>query len=166
MDFFISDLHDYDENIIMYEHRPFQSLKDMHDTIVKNCNKRVGKKDRLIIAGDIGNIDILGELNGQIYVVCGNHDNADEIREKFPNIKVFEYPIMIGGCWISHEPIGYMPPECPYLNIHGHLHRFIYGMEDRTWKGGNRYFNVSAERINYTPITLEEIGEIMEYKKI
>ena len=60
---------------------------------------------------------------------------------------------MVNGLWLSHEPITFMPKECPYLNIHGHLHSLIYGTEDRTWKGGNRYFNVSVERINYTPIS-------------
>ena len=73
---------------------------------------------------------------------------------------------MVNGLWLSHEPITFMPKECPYLNIHGHLHSLIYGTEDRTWKGGNRYFNVSVERINYTPISLEEITNLLKYHSI
>ena len=71
---------------------------------------------------------------------------------------------MVDSMWLSHEPIGYMPPEIPYINIHGHLHRFDYGLVGRTWGEGNRYFNVSVEKINYTPISSDEIISAIKYR--
>lgn len=169
MDYFISDLHIDDSNIIMYEHRPFATLEDMKAIIVKNWNATVTDRDNVYLLGDIGkSTDILNELQGNITVVMGNHDKdiyTDLVKlQQNGNISLYDKPIMINGClWLSHEPIGYMPPECPYLNIHGHLHRFNYGLIGRKWKDGNRYFNVSVEQINYTPISLEDIGKQLEY---
>ncbi len=75
MDFFISDLHIDDSNIIMYEHRPFATLEDMKAIIVKNWNATVTDKDNVYLLGDIGkSTNILNELQGNITVVMGNHD--------------------------------------------------------------------------------------------
>lgn len=164
MKFFISDLHIGDNNILTYEHRPFTSLKKMKETIIDNWNKTVTDTDTVYLLGDIGDISILKKLKGNIVIVCGNHDNAEEIKEKFPHIEVNKHPIMIDNMWLSHEPIGYMPPEIPYINIHGHLHRFDYGFAGRKWEDGNRYFNVSVEKINYTPISFDSIKKCIEYK--
>lgn len=163
MKYFIADLHIGDENILTYEHRPFKSLQEMRETLVRNWNNTVTDEDEVYLLGDIGDISVLSELKGHIIIVCGNHDNADELVKEFPNIEVNKHPIMVDSMWLSHKPIGYMPPEIPYINIHGHLHRFEYGLLGRKWKDGNRYFSVSVERINYTPISFDKIVELIEY---
>lgn len=163
MDYFISDLHNMDKNIIVYEHRPFKNVHEMRETIINNINHIVMPNDRLFILGDIGNPEILNYLKCEIVIIIGNHDNYDELHKSFPNVFISKYPIMVGGLWLSHEPITFLPKECPYLNIHGHLHSLIYGTKDRTWAGGNRYFNVSVERLNYIPICMEEITKEMDY---
>lgn len=164
MKYFIADIHNKDENILTYEHRPFSSTEEMRNTIINNWNNQVTDEDEIYLLGDIGDIEILGELKGKIIIVTGNHDNAEEIKARYPHIEVNTHPIMVGYLWLSHEPIGYMPPEIPYLNIHGHLHRFNYGLVGRKWKDGNRYFCVSVEQINYTPISEEEIAKSIEFK--
>ena len=161
--FFIADFHIGDENIIMYEHRPFKDIHEMRKTIVTNWNNKVTDDDTVYLLGDIGDIFILNELKGKIIIITGNHDNYYHIKDVFPGIEISKYPIMVGPAWLSHEPIGYMPPEIPYINIHGHIHRFNYGLLDRTWNGGNRYFCASVEQINYTPISIDEIKELIKY---
>lgn len=164
MDYFISDMHFDDKNILTYEHRPFSSIEEMNTTIINNINDTLkSPNDILNIAGDIGNFELLRHLNCNIRIVTGNHDDYNALKTAYPNIFISPYPIFIDGCWISHEPITFMPPECPYLNIHGHLHHLIYGTDDRTWEGGCRYFNVSVERINYTPISKNDIAKQMKY---
>ncbi len=163
MDYFISDFHNMDKNMLIYEHRPFKNIDEMRDAIVSNCNQVVTDKDRLFILGDIGDSEILNDLNGEIIIVIGNHDNYNNLKKQFPNLYISKYPIMVEGLWLSHEPITFLPKECPYLNVHGHLHSLIYGAEDRTWLGGNRYFNVSVERVNYTPISMLDIATLMQY---
>ena len=41
MKYYISDLHLFHENAIAFDPRPFASLQEMHDTILKNWNDRV-----------------------------------------------------------------------------------------------------------------------------
>lgn len=162
--YYIADLHIGDKNVMCYEHRPFKTVKEMKDTIIKNWNSVVNADDEVYLLGDIGDIDIIERLEGKIIIVVGNHDNADELKKKYPNIEINTHPIMVGYLWLSHEPIGYMPPECPYLNVHGHLHRFNYGLLSRNWEDGNRYFCVSVEQINYTPISEEEIAQKLNFQ--
>lgn len=166
MDYFIADLHNMDPSILTYEHRPFKSVEEMRETLINNWNNLITSLDTVYLLGDIGDIEILKHLKGKIVIVVGNHDNYDEIIKAYPNIEVCRHPIMVGPLWLSHEPIGYMPPEIPYLNIHGHLHRFNYGLLDRTWEAGNRYFCVSVEQIGYRPISRVEITKRIEYKQV
>jgi calcineurin-like phosphoesterase family protein len=161
MEYFIGDLHNNDENIITYEHRPFKDTREMRDVIIRNWNEIVKDDDIVYLLGDIGDIEILVHLNGKIIIVVGNHDNIEDIRNRYPHIEVCAHPIMVENLWLSHKPIGYMPPEIPYLNIHAHLHRFSYGLTNRLWNKGNRYFCVSVEQINYTPISIDEISKAL-----
>lgn len=176
MRYFISDLHNYDPNIIMYEHQNFEDIEEKRSTIVKNWNAVVNTNDIVYLLGDIGNPEILTSLKGTIVVVAGNHDNVDALRNMYPYMEISSYPIMVGGYILSHEPITFIPKECPYLNIHGHLHSAAYGnnvvfhygpmRKDgySKWSDGNRYFNVSADGLFFTPISETKIGEILGYK--
>ena len=57
--------------------------------------------------------------------------------------------------WLSHCPIH--PDELRgKLSLHGHTHN--HNIDDP------RYFNTSCENIDYTPISLHEIREIMSIK--
>ena len=177
MDFFIADTHFGDDNIIKYYHRPFKDSEEMDDVIFTNiehqlCNypSTLSNPHNLFMLGDIGNTNVVYDIfnnckyrneNGyfvHIVVVKGNHDNVIDFYDliKDYGVEFVEYSIMYKGLWLSHEPITYMPPECPYLNIHGHTHNLRYG-NGGSWDEGNRYFNVSVERTKYSPISLNRI---------
>lgn len=168
MDFYLGDIHNGDENIIMYEHRPFENAIKMRNAFINNCNGVAGPDDILYLLGDIGHPEILKCLRAQIIIVLGNHDDEKKIVEqKAKNvIEINRHPIMVGGLWLSHEPIGMIPPECPYCNVHAHTHRFSYGLPGRNWNEGNRYFCVSAEQIGYKPISSKEIKEKLRYDMV
>ena len=53
MKYYISDLHLFHEKAIKYDHRPFDSIQDMHEVIMKNWNDRVTNGDIVYILGDI-----------------------------------------------------------------------------------------------------------------
>lgn len=150
MKYFIADLHIGDPNIIMYENRPFNSLLEMKEAFISNWNKKISADDEVFVLGDIGNPKILECLKGKIIVIKGNHD------KKIKKFKSYDKPIIDKFLILSHEPVPAIPKESPYLNIHGHLHRESYGIPG-TWIDGRRHFCVSAEQINYTPISEEEI---------
>ena len=45
MKYYISDLHLFHENAIKFDHRPFESVQEMHEVILKNWNDRVTNGD-------------------------------------------------------------------------------------------------------------------------
>lgn len=72
-------------------------------------------------------------------------------------IEVIEYPIVYSDFYIvSHKPL-YISANGAYANIFAHVH------DNPMYKTVSpRSFCVSAERINYTPISFNEIVEKMK----
>ena len=168
--YFISDTHFSDIGIFKTFHRPFKDILEMNNVIYNNIINTISEDDTLFFLGDGGSnlepfIWLVTEHNMKIVWILGNHDDYNNINthiRECNEIKIYDHPIMIGGLWLSHEPIGCMLPECPYLNIHGHTHSLNYGNGGK-WLDGNRYFNVSVEAINYTPISFNDIAKQIEY---
>lgn len=157
--FFIADTHFGDENIIRYENRPFSGIEDMDNTIIKNWNNTVSVNDKIFLVGDFSaydfekSSDICHQLNGEKFLVMGNHDTKSE--QYYYNCGfsgVSRYPVIYESFWIiSHAPL-YINRNMPYANIFGHVHANpIYT------DFSEQSFCVSVERINYTPVEFSEI---------
>jgi calcineurin-like phosphoesterase family protein len=75
-----SDLHFFHKNILEYSNRPFSSVEEMEDELVKRHNALVSTHDKVIYVGDVFFCDqmeasrILKRLNGYKILVLGNHD--------------------------------------------------------------------------------------------
>jgi calcineurin-like phosphoesterase family protein len=161
--FVISDTHFRHGAILKYCDRPFSNEKHMEDCIIKNWNDTVSKHDIVWHLGDVAFgpkenlVELLGKLNGTKILVMGNHDCKSYscyISAGFT--RVYPHPVIIDEFYImSHVPV-WLSPAMPYANIHGHLH------QNNMEYGG--YFNASVENINYTPILLENIKEIINAK--
>ena len=84
--FIISDTHFCHKNIIKYSGRPFKTVEEMNDEMIKRWNNKVGKDDLVIHLGDfaLGSKDEVGniknKLNGNIILLKGSHDH-NTIRE-------------------------------------------------------------------------------------
>jgi len=153
-DFFISDTHFGDSDIIIYENRPFSCVGEMDTVLISNWNSVVGKDDRVFFLGYFSmygferTVEIVHKLNGLIVFIKGNHD----VNEYFDDVNGF--PIIYNDFFMcSHKPM-YVNSQMPYVNIHGHLHGNKYA--------DNKHVNVSCEQINYTPIKFEEILKLLK----
>lgn len=111
---------------------------------VKMINAKVGRKDTLIILGDIGDIEYAKKLRGYKVLVCGNHDvGHTKYAEVFDEI--YAGPIFIADRLVlSHEPI--MLDFA--FNIHGHNHSSV--IQD------GKHLNVCSDMIGYTPINFNQ----------
>ena len=84
MKFFTSDTHFGHENIIRLSHRPFDSLDEMHNTIITNWNKTVKHDDDIVyVLGDFTSeggtgvgLELARQLRGRKRLVEGNHDKC------------------------------------------------------------------------------------------
>lgn len=154
--YFIADTHFSHKGIIEFEktkkYRKFSSIEEHDEELVKRWNSVVQPKDTVWHLGDVvfgrQNLPILGRLNGYKRLVMGNHDRygAEEYLKYFATVHgIVEYKGMI----LSHVPVHVDQLKRWPFNVHGHLHtkRVL----------DQRYFCVSCEQINLTPVSLDFI---------
>lgn len=157
--FMIADTHFGDKNIMDFEQRPFKTVEEMNETIIKYWNNTVSPEDTVYLIGDVGDVSIVKHLNGHKFLIKGNHDTKSNNFYRMNGFEeVYDKPIIIDNFYIlSHEPI-YVNETMPYANIFGHVHKNpIYKTVSK------RGYCVSLERINYTPKNFYEIKkEIIE----
>jgi calcineurin-like phosphoesterase family protein len=169
--YFISDHHFFHSNILKFVSsynpgqpvRVFDSVEHMNETMVQNHNNVVNDEDKVYFLGDlaIGTkalSSIMPRLKGKKRLILGNHDGSKkkdfEIYFQFFE-KVMESRRM-GELLVTHRPV-YLGKTESHIkaNVHGHIH-------EQNIDEDKRYFNISAERINYTPISLDAI--LSEYE--
>ena len=154
--FFTSDLHFFHKNILTFmpeRGRVYKNVYDMNEKIIEKWNSQVKSPEtRVYVLGDVSFGDefetkkVMAELNGQIYLVEGNHDFEESnkyhrpgfcyknLEMDLPNFKVLprvsscrvhghrailcHFPFMDGEA--DHNP---NPGKKPTLMLHGHLHQ-------------------------------------------
>jgi len=84
--FFTGDHHFGHESIIRHRTRPFANAAKMDEVMIANWNAVVRKDDRVIHVGDFAFkgdpkrlTKIFSALNGQKFLVIGNHDGRDTL---------------------------------------------------------------------------------------
>jgi len=149
----ISDLHFCHENLA--KHRGFIDSKQHDEFIIDSWNAVVTKGDTVWLLGDITmekskGYGLLDSLKGYKKVVLGNHDKPQHVKELLEHVNLvcgsFKYKDLI----LTHFPIHPQEFRKFRINAHGHVHQ-------NTIPDDDRYVNVSAEAINYTPILLNNL---------
>lgn len=150
MKYYTADLHfGHEAMLIPKGTRPFGSVEEMNESIVKNINERCTVDDTLYILGDVAQyfnveetIGLLKRLNPKLVLIVGNHDKsilAVTKKKQIKNVfkKVFYKVIVSDGMllkdgnydlFLSHYPIcewdGYYKGR--YL-FYGHVHNGTQG---------------------------------------
>jgi calcineurin-like phosphoesterase family protein len=153
--YFISDTHFHHANIIKYCERPFSSVEEMNESLIKNWNSVVRHDDKVYHLGDVvfgKSRGVIERLNGKISVIAGNHDDLtdpDFIR-LFYNVSSLKF-LKTHGMALSHAPLHKSQIErgC-IVNLHGHVHNRLFDI-------GKQYINCSVELIDYTPIHIDVV---------
>jgi calcineurin-like phosphoesterase family protein len=150
--------------------RPFASAEEMDEELVRRHNERVKPSDKVYFLGDVvinrRFLHTVGRLNGDKVLIRGNHDifKLEDYTPYFRDIRGYH---VMNGLILSHVPVHPDSLARFGCNIHGHLHanrvmkacgvdtktgEVLYGNEIDT-----RYFNVSVEQIDFTPILFEDV---------
>lgn len=169
----ISDLHLNHKNSLVFKNRDgshmrsFADVDEMNETIIDNWNKTVSEGDIVYNLGDVffGSPDqadiLLERLNGKKRLILGNHDILEK-KHTAVYVKHFQ-KIMV---WRMFTEFGFLATHVPVhseqfeykglKNCHGHVHGNnvldpVTGLDDP------RYINVCVEKINYTPVHVEDL---------
>ena len=148
--FVTSDHHFCHKNIIRYCKRPFRSVREMNETMIRRWNKVVDKGDLVFHLGDFafanaGVINVIRKrLNGAIIIILGNHDRIYKLKRN-GFIITHNKVIRIGKLLLSHRPLQEVPLN--FINLCGHIH------DKKAY--GNR-INISVDRTNFYPQRIEK----------
>ena len=167
--FFCSDHHFHHANILTFKRddgsplRDFTDVDHMNETMVQRHNSVVRPGDKVYFLGDVvmskksSALQILGRMNGEKVLIKGNHDQCplSAYAQYFKDVRGSH---QFSGLIMTHIPIHTESLARWGLNIHGHLHYNVVKMP-LSHIPDRRYFNASMERLNYTPISLEEIKQ-------
>lgn len=168
---FTSDFHLNHFNIIRYTNRPFKTLEEMNNTIIKNFNERIKEDDLVFFLGDFifksgtgrgeGEPDKAQKFRNQlkcknIVFLEGNHDKKGKNSLKTP---IQNIVIKYGGkrIFLVHNP-EFVDVKYDFC-ICGHVHDKWKFKRFRRGESLIDCCNVSIEQWDYYPITWNEINQ-------
>jgi calcineurin-like phosphoesterase family protein len=158
--FYISDTHFNHERVLRLSNRPFNSVKDHDEEIIKNWNNLVSEEDYVVFAGDfcmvspgesktphiraLTALSYLQRLQGRIFWTLGNHDKIDVpyLTKKLGNqVKIMGCPIMVSNqkehypdTFIAHYPYESWVGSCgEVVHLHGHVHGALDAVNRRRY---------------------------------
>lgn len=148
-----------DGRFLRYE---FANSDEGDEAMIDRHNSVVRPSDRVYFVGDFcfskHHLYKLARMNGRKVLIKGNHDTL-ELKYYLPYFDDIRGVHQFDGMVITHIPVHPESLARWGLNVHGHLHanRVLNSYK----QPDPRYFNVSVEQINYTPISLEEIKKFI-----
>lgn len=158
--FFLADTHFGDGNILRYENRPFATVEEMDQELVRRWNQKVGEEDTVFHLGDVSahsaeeDRQLLSQLHGKKVLVLGNHDlhRSPQQWRDLGFEEAVPWPILWEGFFLlSHQPL-YVNVNMPYANVYGHVHG------SPTYRDASSHsVCVSAERTGFAPLSQEEL---------
>lgn len=149
----------------------------MHKTIITNWNNNIDCKDEVYLLGDIiwknphWMKELLGQLNGKIYLVKGGHDRNSvlkHVRDRFEWVKDYYEMDYVSkednknySFVMMHYPIAFWHrSHYGSIHLHGHSHQ--------NFKPTGKMIDVGIDHpaCNYTPFDIEEIIKMMNQIEI
>jgi calcineurin-like phosphoesterase family protein len=160
-----SDYHFNHYNVIQYDGRPYFTVAEMNNDIIRKHNEVVKPEDEFFFLGDFmfkdwRNFEILfGQMNGNKHIVWGNHDNS-RFRKKTAGAWKSEqdylelkYQDRLFVC--CHYPFLSWKNSCHRsINLHGHTHGNIQQKRENQ-------IDVGIMNNGYYPFSIEQIWDIV-----
>ena len=177
--FFTSDTHFQHTNIIKYCKRPFKTVEENDEELIRRWNEKVPEDGIVFHLGDVGFghpqiiNDILKQLHGKIYLVIGNHDWRRvttqyawrfELMTQQINMKIGKRHIIL-----NHYPMlafsgAWRGVDATY-QLFGHVHTSPYtdeGLDQARMKMlFTSQYDVGVDNNNFTPVSWKEVDQII-----
>ena len=187
MIFFTSDHHFNHSNIIKYCCRPFGSVEEMNDEMLKRWNSVVQPGDTVYYLGDFslgrGPVEYFApRLHGEKHLIMGNHDPCHPCHKKkaeigrqiyldagFKSLEL-ERTLEIAGIPVLMNHMPYLSEEEPPqgYNLKYREYRpkdrgmwLLHGHIHEKWKTKGRMVNVGVDVWDFYPVPISEIEKIL-----
>lgn len=170
MIYFIADTHFGHTNILKLADRPFKTIEEMNERLIKNWNNKVKGSDTVYIIGDMffrckesENIEnTLSQLNGKKHLIIGNHDSSwmDKVNLNKYFVEVTDFKVTTNGEYavtLCHYPLLTWKHESKSYMIHGHIHANTTDDFFPLICKRERVLNAGVDINNFEPVTLEEL---------
>lgn len=186
MIWFTSDTHFGHPGILKYTDRPFDTLEEMHEVLIKNWNECVRPEDTIYVLGDLALCSfkefepIAKRLNGKKILIQGNHDHYSVGQYAKLGFTVFhELKMKVAGTMVrlSHYPyalpwykrlfafkseLRFMDRRPPRIKgeylMHGHTHTKYQITPDHR-------VHVGVEAWKLYPVSIREIESLINKQK-
>lgn len=162
--FLTADTHfGHEKQVNLWGKRPPQ----FEELIIEKWNSVVHKHDIVLHLGDLTmtnkeqTIKWTHQLNGEKYLIRGNHDEASDSWYRDCGFEVIPGAFQIFkdkydhyfNVFFTHVPVAPLPAG-DWFNIHGHLH----GDHHRRMEGINdHYYDVGVDPRAYLPVRLSDV---------
>lgn len=165
MIYFTSDLHL--GHLTVLKNRPqFETIEELNETLIKNVNSTITKRDILYILGDLSNRvseeyanDLISKIKGHKILIRGNHDREYDpaLFEEITDYKEIKYNKKI--FILCHYPfICWKRMRFGSINLHGHIHSNP-AYNERNHQIGRLQYDVGVDANNFRPVSIEEIEQ-------
>lgn len=183
---FSSDHHFYHNNVIRYCSRPYSSVEEMNEALVRNWNDVVRPDDIVYYLGDFSmafrSVELFtNRLMGHKILICGNHDFCHPAHKRSrneANRALWTQKYLDNGWAEVHTYIEYDIPgvakvnmmHLPYYDEFGkyEAHRMkddgrwlFCGHVHEKWKTKDKMINVGVDVWDYKPVHIDEIKRII-----
>lgn len=169
--FFTSDLHLLHPKIVNICNRPV-SIESHDQWIIDNINDKVGKRDTLYILGDVsmGNKveteKLLHKIKCKnIFLIAGNHDNSILKTNRFVQISQIKNFTFDSPSYPNiHIVLCHYPIASWERRVHNSWH--LYGHVHNRFQNNGLSFDIGVDSNNYEPLSLKEVIDKIELRKI
>lgn len=164
--FVTSDTHFGHRKMVAEGIRPFATIEEHDEELVRRWNAVVDPRDIVYHLGDVvinrRALSTCQHLNGRKKLVKGNHDNfrLNEYMQYFEDVLgVVQY----SRCILSHVPVHPNQLHRFAGNVHGHMH--LGFVKHENGEPDLRYRCVSLEMTDYRPILLDTVVHELEDRR-
>ena len=174
MIYFTSDTHFGHDRDFIYGPRGFNSIAEHDQAVIERWNSLVTPEDVVYHLGDamLGadheyGLNCLKQLNGDIYMIRGNHDTVtrwNEYYDVWPHITPIHYGYVLKAegwkfylCHYKTETScleNMTPVKNHLINLHGHTHSKQKFEDDKPYQ-----YNVALDAHNCFPVSIWQVQE-------
>lgn len=168
---FTSDTHFGHENVIKYSNRPYRDKWEMDETMINNWNAKVQPSDVIYHLGDVffcredRALEIIRRLNGQKFLIMGNHDKylrkSAKLQDEFVKCSDYQEIVVEGQTIVMchYAMLTWNKAHHGSWMLHGHSHGSLkYPFEAKIHDAG-------VDPNDYSPISFQDVSRIMNKKQ-